>query len=189
MFSIFDGDHLLGDTGTRRVVVLRGTTTVSQLFSPNFFDIEDWAKTALQSHGFDVVNVRMSAAGYIGYSNNLEIELNVDTAYSAEQARQNAIVAIEAYTANWGLNKVFSNTTLSVASDAMASGSGIGGSIGSGGSRTNGDGSTNPPSVYDRTTDAPSSGDFLSNLGLGLGVSTPVVLLGGGVLLLLLLKK
>lgn len=36
---------------------------------------------------------------------------------------------------------------------------------------------------------APSSTGFLDNLGLGLGVSTPIVLLGGGVLLLLILKK
>src|SRR5689334_15450431 len=110
-FSLYDFDDGLGDTGTRRVVVLRGTTTVSQLFSPNLFDISGWIKTGLENRGFSVNAVRMSAAGWIGYTNNIEIELNVDTAYTAEQARGNAIVAIEDYRANYGLNKVFSNTT------------------------------------------------------------------------------
>ena len=160
-----------------RSVVLRGTVTVSQLFSPNLFNIGDWIKSALQSNGFDVVNVRTSASGYIGYSNNVEIELNVFNEFTSEQARQNAIVAIEGYRANFGLNKVFSNTTLSVAYDGYQQQSGT----------TNPKPSSGPPSTYNQYPTGGGVSGFLDSFALGLGVSTPVAaLIGAGILIVIL---
>ena len=181
-FSVFDGDEGLG-LENARVVVLRGSTTVSQLFSPNLFDIRSWIKTALENAGFSVNAVRMSAAGWVGYSNNLEIEINVYLNFTAEQARQNAIQAIDSYTANFGMNRVFLNTTLSVVSDslpvvALANVRNV---------RT-----ASPISQYDYTGGqnvADDSGNFVRNFAAGLGLSTPVAVVGGGIFLLLLLRR
>ena len=180
-----------------RVVVLRGTTTSSQLFSPNFFDLADWIREWLTGRGFDVIAVRMSAAGWLGYSNNIEIELNVNNEYTSEEARVNAIREINSITANSGFNYVFSNTTLNVVSDAYVppGGGGLyqlppidGGTV-----------YANPPSSYNQqpgvngNPPAPpaSTGgsDFLASLGLGAGISTPIALIGGAVVLLLVLRK
>ena len=45
-FSMFDGDGNLG-LDDSRVAALRGSTTPSQLFSPNFFDIAGYIQAAL----------------------------------------------------------------------------------------------------------------------------------------------
>ena len=175
-FSIFDNDSTLGATAGMRPVVLRGTVTVSQLFSPNLFNIADWIKAALRNNGFDVVNVRMSAAGWVGYANNVEIELNVFNEFTGDEARRNAIAAIEGYTANLGLNKVFHNTTLSVAYDGYQAPSG---------SSTKP--STNPPSSYDYQSGTNTGSGFVENFAMGLGVSTPVAaLIGIGALIVIL---
>src|SRR5690606_8322328 len=116
-FSVFHDDGTLGAVNSR-IVVLRGSTTVSQLFSPNFLPIDNWLRQSLQGFGFSVVAVRSSTANWVGYALNIEIEVDVYNHHSAEEARVNAIQAIEAYTANYGLNKVFSNTTLRVVYDA-----------------------------------------------------------------------
>lgn len=191
-FSVFDNDdETFGDLADARVVVLKGSTTVSQLFSPNFFPIDRWLRTALEIAGFSVNAVRSSAAAWIGYALNIEIEIEVYNRHTSEQARSNAIRAIEAYTANYGLNKVFSNTTLSVTFDAFVPPS-------TGGSqppRTGGvkpSPSPSPPSSYDQTnTRGQQQGGsaFLDNLGLGLGVSTPVVIGTAALLVVLMLKR
>ena len=178
---MFDSEQTLGQEQTR-VVVLRGTTTVSQFFSPNFFDVRGDIVSWLSSAGFSVNAVRMSPANWIGYSNNLEIELNVYLRHSAEEVRQRAIQVIESITRNFGTVKLFHNTTLSVASDNMPVVR----------SSPRPVPAQNPPSQYDQTNNLPvqdGSGNFLDNFALGLGVSTPVAVLGGGVLLLLLLKR
>jgi len=131
----------MGTIAGMRSVVLRGTTTVSQLFSPNLFNVGEWIKTALRSSGFEVVNVRTTAANWFGYAMNVEIELNVFNEFTSDQARGNAIAAIEAYTANYGVNKVFSNTTLSVAYDGYQAPSAGG---------TNPRPSQSPPSSHDQ---------------------------------------
>ena len=177
-FSIFDDDSTLGATAGMRHVVLRGTVTVSQMFSPNLFNIADWIKDALRKNGFEVVNVRMSAAGWVGYANNVEIELNVFNEYTGDEARRNAIAAIEGYTANFGLNKVFHNTTLSVAYDGYQHQQ-------SGGSVPKP--SSGPPSTYDQYPSGGGVSGFLDNFALGLGVSTPVAaLIGIGALIVIL---
>jgi hypothetical protein len=176
--SVFDDDSTFGGTTGMRPVVLRGTVTVSQLFSPNLFNIGDWIKAALRNNGFDVVNVRTSAAGWVGYSNNVEIELNVFNEHTADEARRNAITAIEGYTANFGLNKVFHNTTLSVAYDGYQQQQ-------SGGSTPKP--SSGPPSTYNQYSSGGSVSGFLDNFALGLGVSTPMAaLIGAGVLIVIL---
>lgn len=178
-FSIFEDDQTIGSLANSRVVILRGTVKVSQLFSPNIFDIADWIKTALENNGFSVVAVRMSAAGWIGYSNNVEIELNVFNEFTAEQARVNAILAIEAYRANWGTTKVFSNTTLRVGFDAYRP------------PGTQPLPSPSPPSDYDQSSadDKDKDSDFLKELGKSLGISAPIALIGGGLLLILILRR
>ena len=190
--SIFDPDDNFGEvSGGWRPVVLRGTVEVSQLFSPNLFNIGDWIKTALQNNGFSVVNVRTSAAGYVGYANNVEIELNVFNEFTSEQARVNAIAAIEAYRANFGFNKVFYNTTLSVAFDGYKAPS-----TGGGGSTSKPpvpNPSKSPPSNYDKSSDKSDGSDgissFFDKLGLGLGVSTPIaILIAAGVAIVILRK-
>lgn len=190
--SIYDDDGTLGLDNARQVV-LRGTVTVSQLFSPNFLDVAGWIKIALQNAGFYVVNVRMSAAGWIGYTNNIEIELEVYNNFTSDQARVNAIAAIEAYTANFGLNKPFYNTTLSVAYDAyVAPGSSQSSTTASPKPKGGNSNGVQPyQSPYDQTASNATNnvGDFFSNFGKGLGLSSPYALLAGGVLLLILLKK
>ena len=191
--SIFDDDGTFGLDNARQVV-LRGTVTVSQLFSPNLFDVSGWIKTALQNAGFYVVAVRMSAAGWIGYTNNIEIELEVYNSFTSEQARVNAIAAIEAYTANFGLNKPFYNTTLSVAYDAYvapgSSSSGGGSHPKSNPKANNSGGGSGYQSPYDQSANAPSSGgDFLGNLGKGLGLSSPYALVAAGLILVIALKR
>lgn len=152
-----------------RVVVLRGTTTVSQLFSPNIFDINGWLKTGLENRGFSVINARVVPAGWFsGYSDNVEIELNVFNNFTAEDARQNAIAAIEDISANFGLNRVFSNTTLSVVSDAY------------------GQSGSNPPSTYDLNNSNGEGNDFWGGFLKGSGAT---VIVGGVVLAIILLKK
>jgi hypothetical protein len=194
-FSAFEDDQTLGNTGGR-IVVLRGTTTVSQLFSPNLFPISQWIQTGLENRGFIVNAVRMSAAGWIGYANNIELELYVYNEHTAEQARVNAIRAIEDYRANFGFNQVFSNTTLDVVSDAYVppgdpgyihNGGNVGTVTVSGGWGN----AQNPPSAYNQSNQQQGGGgsNFLDNLGLGLGVSTPIVIGAGALLLLLVLKK
>ncbi len=191
--SIFEGDGTLGLDNARQVV-LRGTVTVSQLFSPNLFDVAGWIKIALQNAGFSVINVRMSAAGWIGYTNNIEIELEVYNNFTSEQARVNAIAAIEAYTANFGLNKPFYNTTLSVAYDAYVAPGGSSQSASPKPKSGNSNGVQPYRSPYDQTNQtSPNAtggvGDFFSNFGKGLGLASPSALLAGGVLLVILLKK
>lgn len=180
-----------------RIVVLRGTTTVSQLFSPNFFDVAGWIRDWLTERGFGVVAVRMSAAGWLGYSNNIEIELNVNNEYTSEEARLNAIREIDSITANSGFNNVFSNTTLSVVSDAYVQAQQPGGGYYQLPPIDGGTVYANPPSSYNQQPGVngnppvppAGSGDFLSSLGLGLGTSTPIVLLGAAILLVVVLKK
>ena len=169
--SIFEDDETLGRMAGTRVVVLRGTVTVSQLFSPNLFNVDRWMKTGLENRGFSVNAVRMSPAGWIGYTNAVEIELNVFNEYSAEQARSNAINAITDTTANFGLNSVFSNVTLSVVYDANPSAGVV----------------PSPPSEYN----LPPVGDggFFSNLGKSLGVSAPIALVAGGLVVLVMLRR
>ena len=175
-FSIFDDDSTLGATAGMRPVVLRGTVTVSGMFSPNFFNIAEWIKTALRNNGFDVVNVRTTSAAWIGYTTNIEIELNVFNEFTGDEARRNAIAAIEDYTANFGLNKVFHNTTLSVAYDGYQAPSG-----------SNPKPSTNPPSSYDHQSGTDTGSGFVENFAMGLGVSTPVAaLIGIGALIVIL---
>ena len=113
-FSIFEDDNTLG-LDNARVVVLRGSTTVNRLFNSSAFPIDSWIRTALVNANFDVVAVRyswQSSLPFGGNGVNVEIECNVFNNFTAEQARVNAITAIEAYTANLGLNKPFYNTTL-----------------------------------------------------------------------------
>ena len=177
-FSIFDNDSTLGATAGMRPVVLRGTVTVSGMFSPNFFNIAEWIKTALRNNGFDVVNVRTTSAAWIGYTTNIEIELNVFNEFTGDEARRKAIAAIEDYTANFGLNKVFHNTTLSVAYDGYQHQQG-GGSVPKP--------SSGPPSTYDQYPSGGGVSGFLDNFALGLGVSTPVAaLIGIGALIVIL---
>lgn len=181
-FSIFDDDGTLGGLENSRVVVLRGSTTPSQLFSPNFFPIDSYIRTALVNAGFDVIAVRSSSANFFGYALNIEIEINVFNNFTAEEARRNAVRAIEAYTANYGLNRVFSNTTLSVVSDAYRPPGQAPRSRGV---------IDNPPSQYDQSGGKAVTGDSQNpfNFGTALGITTPIALVGGGLLLLLLLKR
>lgn len=170
----------MGYLANSRVVVLRGTTTVSQLFSPNFFDVAGWLRTGLENRGLDVINARISGAEWFGYESNIELELNVFNNFTSEEARQNAIAAIEDITVNYGLNKVFSNTTLSIVSDAYVP-PGTGGYV-------------NPPSNYDLNPGG--SGQVNNSSGTGsnwldglLTGSGATVLIGGVVVALILLKK
>lgn len=182
MYSLLQNDRTMG-LANSRVVVLRGSTTASQLFSPNFFPVDSWLRTALENNGFSVIAVRSSMANWFGYAMNIEVELNVFNNHTSDEARINAIRAIEAYRANYGINKVFSNTTLSVAFDGYVSPGGQ--------SRPSNPQPTiipTPPSVHDQTP-MPAQGGFWDNLGLGMGVSTPVVLLGAVALGLLILRK
>lgn len=180
--SLFDDDGTLGLDNARQVV-LKGTVGVSNWFSPNFLDIAGWIRTALENKGFKVVNVRISVANWVGYVQNVEIELEVYNNFTSEQARVNAIAAIEAYTANFGLMKPFYNTTLSVAYDAYVAPNS--------GSPKSTPKSTPYVSAYDKSASvgSNSSGDFLGNFGKGLGLSSPYALLAGGVLLIILLKR
>ncbi len=190
-FSLFESDYGLGDLADTRVVVLRGSTTPSQLFSPNFFDIGGYIETALEIAGFSVNAVRTSAGPqWFGYAQTVEIEINLYNRHTSEEARVNAIRAIEAYTANFGLNKVFSNTTLSVTYDAYVPPSS--GSSGTGSTpKSNTPKTGGPPSTYDTSQmpAGPGNSQFLDNLGLGLGVSTPVVIGAGALLLVLMLRR
>ena len=184
-FSVFESDDNLGQLENSRVVVLRGSTTPSQLFSPNFFDISGYIRKALEMGGFSVNAVRTSAGPqWIGYAQTVEIEINLFNWHTSEEARSNAIRAIEAYTANYGLNKVFSNTTLSVAYDAY-----VPPASGSGSNPKPPKPQPSPPSNYDTSQPGYGSSQFLDNLGLGLGVSTPVVIGAGALLLLLMLRR
>lgn len=166
-------------TNQTRRVMLRGTTTISQWFSPNFYDVFGWLRNALTSAGFDVIAVRTDGAAYIGYANNVEIELNVYCQYDAEQVRQSAIGVIEsvqgrATAISTGLTKVFNNTTLAVSYDQGC---------------TNQPTQNAPavnPSAYDQTNQS-SAG--WNNFWQGIGIATPptigtVALIAGAYLLL-----
>lgn len=190
-FSIFEDDGTLGGTlPDSRVVVLKGSTTPSGLFSPNFFDLAGYIKTGLENRGFSVIAVRLAAANWTGYAQNLEIELNVFNRHTSEEARVNAITAIEAYRANYGASKVFNNTTLSVAFDGyQAAGTNASNTKSPNTNNTN---ATNPPSAYDtkdRDRGSFLDSEFIKNMSFGLGVSAPVVVAGGALLLLLYLKR
>ena len=168
-FSIFEDDHTLG-LDNARPVVLRGSSTLNRLFNSSIFPIESWITAALSNAGFDVVAVRyswVSSVPFGGNAINMEIEINVYNEFTAEQARVNAIRAIEAYMANYGLNKVFYNTTLSVASDSYVP------PIQQ--NRRTPTPSPSPPSSYDQTA-IPGTG-FFDSLGYGLGLSTPLTIL------------
>ena len=184
-FSIFEDDNTLG-LDNARVVVLRGSTTVNRLFNSSAFPIDSWIRTALVNAGFDVVAVRyswQSSLPFGGNGVNVEIEINVYNNFTSEQARVNAITAIEAYTANLGLNKPFYNTTLSVAYDAYVPP----GQTGSGGTRPRVVPPASPPSTYDQSGVPNSGSQFFGNLGYALGISTPMaVLLALGVGLVIL---
>lgn len=170
-FSIFENDGSLGALENARVVVLRGTTRVSQLFSPNLFPIDSYLQTALSNAGFAVLGVRSTAAGWVGYDINIEIEVEVYNNFSAEEVRRNASAAIQAYRANFGVNQVFSNTALNVIADGRSPvGAGV-------------------PSAYDLTNPANQKNGFIDNLAFGLGLSAPVVVAGGVVLAILVLKR
>lgn len=171
----------MGALSGTRIVELRGTTTASGLFSPNFVNHSDWIATGLRNRGFNIVNVRADTPYTFGdYVLNLEIEANVYDQHSAEEVRQNAIAAIEDYRANYGLNKVYSNTTLSVVYDAAADG-GTGGAY-------------NPPSNYDQSNadDQPESEAwvaFWSAMGLSTPPTVATVLAVGGIFAYLMLKR
>lgn len=188
--SVFDNDTLGLVDG--RSVVLRGTTTVNRLFNSSVFPIESWLETALENAGFDVVNARYEWNSWFNDNSiNVEIELNVYNWHTSDEARQNAIAAIEAYTANDGLNKVFFNTTLTVSYDGyVAPGTSPTGNTGGGGSRGGG-----PPSGFDssgnqRTDRNDDDDDDDGNSFLkGLGLSTPWAILGAAVIALVVLRK
>lgn len=189
-FSIFDNDGTLGQEETR-TVVLRGTVTVSQLFSPNLFNVDSWMETGLRNRGFTVNKVRMSAAGWIGYTNNVEIETELYNSFTAEQQRRAIQSAIGEITANYGVNRVFYNVTLSVAYDANAAQSG-GSAASTPKPRTSTSSnapSPSPPSTYDQSAGSPRGSNFVDNLGLGLGVSTPIVVGAAALLVVLALKR
>lgn len=160
-----------------RVVVLRGSTTVSELFSPGIwsggnlvFNFSEWIRVGLENRGFSVIAARVSASGWTGNQYNLEIEINLLNNHTSEEARVNAIQAINSITANYGLNTPFSNTTLSVASDAY-------GQVGA-----------NPYSSYDQTNpiNTDDDDDWLKGLLTGSGAT---VLVGGVLLVAILLRK
>src|SRR5687768_9188014 len=102
-FSVFeyDDDDTFGDLANARSVVLKGTTTVNALFNSSAFPIGDWFKRALEGAGFEVTNVRWSWNSSIpfgGNAANVEIEVELFNWHTSDEARVNAIRAIEAYT-------------------------------------------------------------------------------------------
>lgn len=159
-----------------RIVVLRGTLTVSQLFSPNLFNVDQWLLNGLRNQGFTVNAVRMSAAGWVGYSNNVEIETVLNNEFSAEQQRTAIQNGISNITANYGLNRVFSNVALNIAYD---------GNVNTGGYT----------STYDTSNQTNTSilsglfGDDPTGVKQIAGVSiTTAILLGVGLVAILALK-
>jgi hypothetical protein len=197
----------LGSLPNSRRVTLTGTTTVNALFNSSIFPIENWLKIALVNAQFEVVAVRynwLSSLPFGGNAINFEIELDVYNQYTSDQARDNAIAAIEAYTANYGLNKVFSNTVVNVSYDAYVPPGTVSPGTRDGSGNTNSSGSTpggikNPPSQYDQTgkatpsTEKSSLQKMLESLGADLGFGAAGALVGGaavaGIFLLVLLKK
>lgn len=181
-FSIFSDDETMGLSNSREVV-LRGTTTVNRLFNSSAFNIDGWIKTALENAGFAVNAVRYSwVSSILNNAANIEIEINLYNNHTSNEARANAVKAIESFTANYGMNKAFSNTTLSVISDAYQAP----------GSNPRPNTNQNPPSSYDNTggqSVGSSGGINPFNFGTALGVTTPIALVGGGLLLLLILKR
>lgn len=179
-FSIFDNDGGFGNLEGARIVVLSGSTTAAGLFSPNFINHGKWIKTALENAGFSVLNVRASTPFTFGaYVLNLEIEIEVFNDFTAEQARRNAMRAIEAYTANYGLNKVYSNTTLSVDFDALPASAPSG----------------SPPSSYDMTKpenrpkDSEAWTEFWKAVGFTAVPSVATVVLVGGVFMVVWMRR
>lgn len=114
----------LGDLAGARSVRLSGVTYVSFLFrdmSEGTF--ATWLRTALENAGFYVsspVKVRWEG-GILGLWGEpkltVEIDIEVYNNYTSVQAARNAEAAIQAYTANYGLNQPFYNTSLNVAFD------------------------------------------------------------------------
>lgn len=179
-FSIFENDDGLAGLDGARIVVLSGSTTAGGLFSPNFINHSNWIRTALQNAGFSVLNVRASTPFTFGaYVLNVEIEIEVYNIFTAEQARRNATSAIEAYTANYGLNKVYSNTTLSVTYDALPASPQSG----------------SPPSSYDMTKpenrpkDSEAWTEFWKAVGFTAVPSIATVALVGGVFMVIWLRR
>lgn len=183
---MFENDGTLGLLENSRIVVLRGST-YTQWFTGNVFPLADWIKTSLENRGFSVIAARVSRAGFIGDTYNVELELNVFNNYTAEEARVNAIRAIEDFRANFGTTRVFSNTTLSVVSDAYVP---PGSSTTRTTTRTPAPTPSRTPSVYDQSNSGTggSSGSGL-DFWSAAGISTPIALVGGGLLLLLLLRR
>ncbi|MEQ1923939.1 MAG: hypothetical protein ABL952_15645 [Pyrinomonadaceae bacterium] len=176
---------MLGVLENSRIVTLRGSSTVNRIFNSSAFPIQNWIKNALAIAGFAVVGTPRYTwnSWFNDNSINIEIELEVYNIHTSEDARINAINALEAYTANYGLNKVFYNTTLSVAYDAYVAPTSI----------------INPPSQFNNSNqNDPDSGGgdgsgFLDQLGLGAGLgagaAVPFAILGGLILGYIVLKR
>jgi hypothetical protein len=155
------------------------------LFNSSAFPIDSYLRTALTNAGFDVVAARYSWNSWFNDNSiNVELECNVYNEFTSEQARQNAIRAIEAYTANFGTTKVFHNTTLSVTYDGFARSTNGGPTVPL---RTQ----ISPPSSFDSSVALNSTGQSMASDAFftALGISTPVALVGGGLLLILLLRR
>ena len=109
---------------TRRVV-LSGTLKINSVTFGALGGYEQYIQQALVNSGFSVNAVRLDASAF-NLANDLvavTLDLNVDTVYTAEQARQNALAVIEAIPSDsyifWG-SPQFSNIDLGIVSDGTA---------------------------------------------------------------------
>lgn len=76
-------------SGGLRPVALTGTAQLNILVG-NVFNYEGTIKAALESAGWNISAVRITKQTLFTNQINITIEANVDSAYTAEQARQNA---------------------------------------------------------------------------------------------------
>lgn len=157
-----------------RRITLIGTTRVSQWFSPNFYNFNTLIKQWLEANGFYVIAVRTSDPYWFNtdYDINVEIEVDVFCEFSAEEARRNAIAALEnamgTATILGGQVRIFSNTTLRVQYDNGCTAAQGQPQV----AVTN-----NPASTYDQTDRRNNSnkdgGGSWDAFWAGLGVTTP----------------
>lgn len=107
-----------------RLVILTGTLDINQLFGSTT-DAEQVIASALQNQGFNVTSVRVTEQGLLrGGGGNITIEVNVDDAYTAEDARVSAILVIQSIpNSAWAIgqsNQMFTNVALKILSDGKS---------------------------------------------------------------------
>lgn len=186
----------MGTAGGYHTVVLKGTAYANQGNS-SASELANTIKAQLNALGYGVPAVRVSfndgVGGYWSSGINLEIEVNARDEDSGEMVRQMISTALAAIT--WSTvastYSYLTNIALRVESDNYTAPATTGGGVNTGGGNTQPNTNYGQPNAGVNPNVAPPAGgtNFLDNFATGLGVSTPIIMLGAGVLLLVVLKK